>query len=107
MDWPGWVGAQILDLPVCALAQVDVAKACACLDRVVHLLLQPRVSQVNVDEARPSDLDTSDRPIRWHVVSDELGDGAWVAGVTGLAQRRRRDHGDVGAVVAVVGLLGA
>ena len=97
----------MLDLPIGAASDVDVAEGVAGRDDGVDLLLQPALGQMNVDEARPSNLDAPDQPVDRDVRGDYFGNRARVARRAGFAQRRRRDHRHVGTVVTVAGLLGA
>jgi hypothetical protein len=70
--------------------------------------LQPLIGKTQVNKARSSQLGRPQQSAGGEVVNNGLGKLAWVglAGV-GLACRGSRNQGDIGAIVAVVGLFGA
>ena len=79
VDGAGGIGADKLDLPALAAPTVDVPECGTRFDDGRHLLLQPRIRQAQVDEARAGDLDLPDRPILRQVLDDRPGRsrGGW------------------------------
>ncbi|MCX6040603.1 MAG: hypothetical protein NTV69_05650 [Caldilinea sp.] len=107
MEGASRVGAEVFYLPAGAAAAVEIAEVGAGGDNALDLLLQPGNRKVEIDKAGAGDFDGADRAAGGQVVGDALGDRAWVAGHASFAQGGGGDQGEIGAVVAVVGLFGA